>query len=138
MLQDALNWLATNLQTITGINVVQSIPDGNMANSIVWALVLPGDGTFSLDSYAAARDLHNVRILLGTSQSDMRSAILRLVGKPEDISDKIRSNPTLGGTVSTFESVTYQFIPGTWQDIPFLGYVLTINNVKLMRTLTMS
>ena len=138
MLQNALSWLSTNLQTITGINIVQSIPDGNMANSIVWALVLPGDGTFSLDSYASARDLHNVRILLGTSQSDMKSAIIRLAGKPEAIADKIRSNPTMGGNVSTFESVTYQFIPGTWQDIPFLGYVLTINNVKLMRTLTMS
>ena len=138
MLQDAINWLGTTIKTVTGINVAQSIPDGNMANSTVWVVILPGDGTFSLDAYAGARDLHNIRILLGTSQSDLKSAMIRLAGKPEAIADVIRADPRMGNTVSTFESITYQFVPGTWQDVPFLGYVLTVNNVKLIRTLTMS
>lgn len=135
-LQDAINWIASQVATVTGIKTAQAIPTDGLPNVEMWAAVIPGDGTFSLDSKGSGRDLHNVRILVGTSRGDLQTAMYRLVGVPEGIADKLRADPTLGATVATFDTVSYVFAPGVWNDIPFLGYVLTVTNIKLLRAIT--
>ena len=137
-IQSAMDWLATTVQGVTGVSIAKSLGEDATPNNTVWAMVFPGDGTFTTDSWGSARDLHNIRILLGTARGDLRATMLRLKGLPEAIADAVRADPSLGGSVETFGSITYVFSPGVWMDVPFLGYVFTVTDVKVLKAITMS
>jgi hypothetical protein len=134
-LSDAITWTTAQIATITGIDAASGPTDTMGVNGLV-AMVYDSSGTFGLDAYRDGRDLSTIRIILLYPRSDLKSAIAALTGKPQAIADKIRLDPTMGGYVSTFDAINYQFVTIPWQAIDAAGYQIDITGVKIRRVLT--
>jgi len=130
-IQDAIAWIQGQAATVTGIQQAPTIPNDNAANT-TWCIAYPESGEFSTVAADDGRDFHNVRIEILTYRNDLFQAMRRLSGLPEALAHKIMGDPTMGGTVSTYDTITYQFAASEWAGVPVVGYILTVTRIKLI------
>ena len=127
-LSDAIAWLNAQILTISGIDSAGKPSDTVGVNGLV-AMTYDAGGVLG-----QGKDLSTIRIVLLYPRSDLRQAIVALDGKPQAIANKIRADVTMGGTVQTYGSISYQFVTIPWQAIDAAGYQIDITGVKILTT----
>lgn len=131
-ISSAVDWWATQAASVTGVAIATGIPDDLIGSNNVVFMCFDASGVLSSDAANQGRDLYTIRGLLIMPRADLKSAILTLRGMPVAIADKVRADPTMGGTVQTYEQITYQFAPALdWQGVQSIGYVIDITGVKI-------
>jgi hypothetical protein len=141
----AINQIVAVLRTVSGIENVPLNPPSVMSYT-TFGLVYPSTGTFDANPTGTKKGLHNIAIDILSRDMDKANVINKI--KPfidsvslallRQISYDVSGNPgqRFGDTISTFEDVTYSFIPeADYGGVPVTGYHFSMNNTKLLTSL---
>lgn len=144
-IESAIVQITGVLRTVSGIENVPLNPPSVMSYSL-FILVYPSTGTFDASPTGTKKGLHNLAVDFLTKDMDKAKTIERI--KPyvdsiplallRQVSFDNSGNPgqRFGDTISTFESVSYSFIPeADYGGVPVCGYHFQMNNVKLLTSL---
>ena len=133
-LQGAIEWIQDQALSISGVGYA---PDNlsDLSPTTLWVMVYPGSGEVRSASAGWGYDLDNIEARIYTIRGDLNEAMQRLEGYPHNLARKIQADLTLGSNVATYDGrIQYQFFADVWNDVPVIGYRLTINGVKSLTT----
>ena len=92
-----------------------------------------GGGEMETQSYEFYKGLHNIVCDFIVFRKDLSRDMQLLMTDIDLIYSALTSDPTYGGTISTFESVTCeQPIASEWGGVPTLVLRFTITNAKIL------
>lgn len=133
-LQAAIEWIQDQALTISGVGAAPDNPTDTAFSSKLFVIAYPSGGEISTASAGWGRDFDNITVQILTQRGELKEAMQRLEGFPHNLARKIQADVSLGGNVSTFENMTYQFVTLTFGGVEHVGYVLTLNRVKTLTT----
>lgn len=137
--QQAILAVQTIVSAIPGINAAPNYPPETM-NDFPFAVAYPGDGDHRVgtlvNNTGERKFLGQIVLEIHVSRADLPSAVEASIGFGDSIPNALLKNPTLNGTVSTFESITQTFGELDWDETKTLGYRFIINGVKQLTTIT--
>ena len=141
----AINRVIAVLRTVSGIKNVPLNPPSVMSYS-TFGLVYPSTGQFDASPTGTKKGLHTLSVDILSKDMDKALVINKI--KPfidtvsmaliRQVSFDSDGNPgqRFGNTISTFESVSYSFIPeADYGGVPVTGYHFQMNNVKILTSL---
>jgi hypothetical protein len=137
-LQEAIAGLQDIAGSVTGVRVA---PDYAPENLNIWpaAIAFPESGTITSESDAWYIGLHNLILELHVARGDLPKVLEKIIPLGEDVYEALLADPTLGGTVSTYGDLTYEFGPMEYGSPPgaaaTFGWRFTLTDVKIMGTL---
>ena len=144
-INSAIDQIVAVLRTVSGIENVPINPPSVMSYS-TFGLVYPSTGVFDASPTGTKKGLHNLAVDILSKDMDKAKVIERI--KPfvdsiplvllRQVSFDSSGNPgqRFSNTISTFESVTYSFIPeADYGGVSVTGYHFQMNNVKLLTSL---
>ena len=82
------------------------------------------------------RGLHNIAVEVHINRKILPLDVEKAMIYSDSIPNAIFSDPTLGGTCSTFEGITYEFGDMGWANVDTLGFRFIINNIKIESEIT--
>lgn len=143
--EGAINRIIVALRTVSGIENIPLNPPSVMSYA-TFGLVYPSTGTFDASPTGTKKGLHNLSIDILSKDIDKARVIEKIKPFVDSISIALirqvsydsDGNPgqRFNNTISTFESVTYSFIPeADYGGVPVTGYHFQMNNVKLLTSL---
>jgi hypothetical protein len=132
-LQAAISWVQYQVLTVPGIGAAPDYPT-DTAGATLWVYAYPAAGEMTSAAANWGKDFDTIQLQILTTRSDLNEAFRRLSGIPQAIARKIQADPSLGGNVSTYESITYTFNVPQWAGENVIGYTLNINRVKTLTT----
>lgn len=143
--EGAINRIIAVLRTVSGIENVPLNPPSVMSYQ-TFGLVYPSTGTFDASPTGTKKGLHTLSVDILSKDMDKARVIEKI--KPfidtvsmsliRQVSYDSDGNPgqRFNNTISTFESVTYSFIPeADYGGVPVTGYHFQMNGVKLLTSL---
>lgn len=124
---------------IAGIREAPQYPPENIGD-FPFAVAYPGDGEHTVgtlvNSTGERKFLGQIIVEVHVSRADLPSAVQASIGFGDSVPNALLKNPTLNGTVSTFQSITQTFGELDWDAMKTLGYRFIINGVKQLTTIT--
>ena len=127
------------VSAIPGIHAAPDYPPETM-NDFPFAVAYPGDGNHTVgtlvNNTGERKFLGQIVLEVHVSRADLPSAVQASIGFGDSIPNALLKNPTLNGTISTFESITQTFGELDWDSAQTLGYRFIINGVKQLTTIT--
>jgi len=98
--------------------------------------VFSDDGVWEFGVPGEKRGLHNIVVEIHISRKDLPIDLEQVMSFSDSIPNSIMSDPTLGGTCSTFTELSYSIVPMNWGNVQTLGFRFIIRNVKHQSTIT--
>ena len=133
-IQDVKGALETIVKAQVDLHDVKLYPTNDQRNGY-FADIVEETGRFEPRSSGWAQSFHSVAIYLLGSKTNMFETFNYFTGKPEAISAAILNAPTLSGTCDTMESIDYAIATVNIGAIDYIGYKITVNNIKMPRVL---
>jgi hypothetical protein len=130
-IESAVAAVVTAVDTVTGIVQVPVNPPDTV-NVATFAVVYAQSGTINNGVIGAKKALHNISVDLLTKRTDLARDMARIKPFVDTIPAALLADPTFGGTLQTFESITYELITPDYGGVPVIGYKFTMNNVKIL------
>lgn len=124
-LSGAYAYIPTMLATIADIKYAPAnVPESSVVYP--FATVLPNNGTFKGEQNKVYKGLHEMVVTVHFNRSNLPQAYAQIPGLIEGVAEKLRIDPTLGGTVQTVISsegspVRYNVRYVEYADIPTLA-----------------
>lgn len=136
-IKDGLQEVVDELKNLRDI---RRIPDEPPENNDVFpfAVVYPISGIFQKIGAGFMTNLHNINIELHVARKDLPRDYAQVV----DLLDRIPNQLEIGlesgrfSSVTTWENITYTFGPLSWAGVDTLGVTFTMNNTKLLDTVS--
>jgi hypothetical protein len=93
-----------------------------------FATAFPGTGTIGIGNpQGSRRDVHTIILEIHVARKDLPSDIDRVLPFVDLVGDKLQSDPTLGGTVTTIVGdISYTFGPLGWFGQETIGWQFQI------------
>jgi hypothetical protein len=100
------------------------------------AIVLPGSGTYELNTTGEMKALHNPEafIFVGGS-TDLPKVLEAAYPVGDAVAKALLADTSLGATADTFASLAYVFGPIVWGGMEHIGWTFTINELKIRSNL---
>mgnify|MGYP001071418624 CR=1 FL=1 len=133
-LQGAIEWIQDQALTISGVGAAPDNPTELASEVLLWVTAYPSGGEILAAASGWGYDLDTIKIQILTPRGDLKESMQRLEGFPHNLARLIQADTTLGGNVTTYDSITYEFVPIPWSGLDFIGYRMTINRVKTLTT----
>ena len=120
--------------TVSGIRLApDSLP--NTAQVFPAVLVYPANGTSASNAAGFSTELHTFAVDLLVDAGDWSKAYAQGTGLIDLLLRKLQANPTLSGTVQTFESLSYTFTGQIeLSGIPALQWQIQVIDAKIQHT----
>jgi hypothetical protein len=132
LIENAVADVVTTVAGVTGILQVPVNPPDTI-NVATFALVYAANGTIDNGVIGAKKSLHNIHVLVLTKRTDQARDMARVKPFIDLIPSALLADPTLGGTVQTFDGIDYDLYPNDdYAGVPVFGYVFTIKNAKIL------
>lgn len=134
---NAKTQIALVVSQVSGIQQAPTNPQGTM-NVFPFVVTYLTSGNLGAGAQGTRKSLYNVAIDVLTNRIDLANdlAILQpfvdsvpaaLIAEVSDNGDRF------GGTISTFDEITMQFIPMVkYAEVECIGYRFILNNVKIL------
>lgn len=136
-LQDAIYEIQSAIRTVQGVKSAPNEPPDN-TESYPIAVTVPGNGTYMVESHGSQRGLHNVEIQLHVKRKDLPIDMRTATPFIDRIVDKLffERQASNFSTFDTFGDITYEFTTFKWGEQGTLGYVITLNDLKIRDTIS--
>lgn len=134
-LAEAIDGVIDIIAGVSGIKSAPSSPPETL-NIFPIAIVVPSAGTWEFGPVGEKKGLHNIVVMVHVARKDLPKDVASSRGFGDTIADALMSDPTLGGTVSTFERISYEFGDMEWGGVLTLGWRFVIQNVKIRSAIT--
>lgn len=118
--------------TVTGS---ETNPTDEQKSGGIFTLIIEESGRYEMRSSGWAQSFHAVSVYLLGSRANMLNTYKQLGGIPESICEALCKDETIGGTCDTFGNVIYANTTLSLAGADYVGYKITVNEIKLARTL---
>lgn len=126
----AIQALQDTVGAVSGIKKAPDYPPDSI-NSFPFAVAYPADGTWEV--YAGTtKALHTLVVEIHVARADLPAAVANVIGYGDSVPKAILADTTLGGTISTFSDITYEFGSLDWGETKTVGFRFRINGVKIL------
>jgi hypothetical protein len=129
-------WTQNSIKT--AVTKVQNTPEypSDASLAIPTTLVYADNLKFDIISAGFKLTLWDMKINVMIPRGDLATTMAWLDGVPEAIADIFRNDPTFGANAQTYggtppKPVTAQFARETRGAIEYIGYVITVPDIKL-------
>lgn len=136
-LQDVISAVQDIIGSLSGIRVAPDYAPDSLA-VFPASVVYPAAGTFTTGPADNLKGLHNIVVEIHVERRDLVKALKAAIPYGTLAAKALLGDVTLGGTVSTFGQITYDFGPMAWGDpaLQTLGWRLTIENIKTQESMS--
>jgi hypothetical protein len=129
----------TNIETLIKTKVTvtgsETNPTDEQKSGGIFLLVIEETGRYEGRSAGWAQSFSAVSAYLLGSKMNMLQTYKTLGGVPESICSAILADETLSGACDTLGSVSYTNTTINLAGVDYVGYKITVNEIKLARTL---
>jgi hypothetical protein len=140
-LQQAIAAIQADIRALTGI---VAAPDyaPEQVNAFPFCIVYPTSGDFVSDIPGSLVGLHTITIELHIARKDLPRDIAQAMVYVESIPNVLlktiatQGGDRFGGTISTFERITYDFGPLDWGGTQTVGFRFRLVGVKMQKDIT--
>lgn len=115
---------------VTGIKGAPSYPPDSL-NIFPVAAAYPAQGSLNFGVAGEMKGLHNLVVEVHVRRTNLATDVQAVIGYIDSVPDAVMADPTLSGTVSTFERIDYTFGKLSWGDQETFGIRFTLVNVKI-------
>ncbi len=134
-LQDAIAAVQVLVKTISGIREAPAYPPEQL-ELFPYAVAYSGGGVWEFGPAGDKKGLHNIVVELHIQRKALARDVSAAMAYSDSIPNILMKNPTLSGTVNTFQSISYTFGPLGYGGIETIGFKFTISNVKMQTAIT--
>jgi len=135
-IKDAIQELVDELKNVSGLRRVPDAPPENN-DQFPFATLIPVSGRFEMAG-GFVTGWHDVEIHLHVQRKDIARAyddiMPLLTSVPKQIMVGLKSR-VFTSTLSWEGDITYVWEVSSWQDVPTLAYIFTIEGVKVQDTI---
>lgn len=127
----AIQWIQDQMLTVSGIKSAPDYPSGGHLPIVIAHL---GEGTITGGNpLGASKELVNIVAELHVSIGGGDAGAFKTLETLHPlIKGKLLADYTLGGNVSTYESITYVTGRGNLEGVDVISRIYTLNNVKFV------
>jgi hypothetical protein len=130
-IEDAVSAVVTAVKTVTGITQVPVNPPDTV-NVATFAVVYAKAGVINNGVIGTKKALHSIAVDVLTKRTDLARDMATIKPFIDLLATALLADTTFGGTVQTFDSVTYEFMSTDYASVPMIGYQFILNNVKIL------
>ena len=136
-IDDAILEIVRELRNVRDLRRVPDAPPENN-DQFPFAVVYPASGRFQKESAGWMIGLHNINIELHVVRKDLPRDFTNLITLYDIIPNQLESGleNSRFSAISTWENIVYVFGALNWAGVDTLGVTFTMNNVKLLDTVT--
>lgn len=134
-IQAVIAAVQTKIGALSGIkNAPAYAPEqiGEFPFSVAYA----GRGSFEFGAGGVMKGLISIIVEIHTQRLDLPRDLAEVMVYGDLVGNKLLSDPTLGGTCSTFEKIDFDFVPMGYGGADTIGFRFVIQNVKLLSVIT--
>lgn len=128
-IDSAIAWLQTGVSALSGIDHAPPTVSDTASNR-VWVYTYLSGGEYTTVAAGDGRDFHTLRVEIMTYRGNLVDAVKRLQGLPQAVARLVQADPTMGGNVSTYGTMVYNFTAVEWAGQAAVGYIITIDRIK--------
>ena len=122
-----------------GIRAAPRYPPGKLAIFPI-SVAYPGESEVHGGPMGVINGLYTVVIELHQARTDLEKDVEVLTDYSESVPkllyDKHWNDGYWGGTISTFDRITFTFGPLGWAGVPTIGFRFKVHGVKIQQTVT--
>lgn len=127
---DAIKAIQDLMTAVTGVNSAPDYPSPVVLPAVICHL---GTGSITPGDPAGQRlELNNIVVELHVADGGMAEAFTKLETLHPLIIAALTADVTLTATVQTYETLTFNTGPSTWDGAPTWARIYTINNAKII------
>jgi len=130
-IEDACSAIVTILTAVTELKQVPVNPPDTV-NVPTFAIVFPISGVITNGVIGTKLSLHNIAVDALTKRTNLARDMAVVKPLIDLIKTALLADPTLTGTVQTYDSLTYELLETDYASVPMIGYRFTMNNVKIL------
>jgi hypothetical protein len=129
-LQDAINAIQ---DVVGGVSGIRSAPDyaPDQLSTFPFALAFARTGTFEVGPVGMGKGLHTIVVEVHVARKDLPRDIQAAMAFSDAVPLALLADTTLGGVVSTFTNIRYEFGPMLWGKLETLGFRFYVEGIKL-------
>jgi hypothetical protein len=128
-------YIETTVKSKVTVTGSETNPTDEQKSGGIFTLIIEDAGRYEMRSAGWAQSFHAVTAYLLGSKANMLQTYKTLGGVPESICAALCKDETLGGACDTFGSVSYTNTTINLAGVDYVGYKITVNEIKLARTL---
>lgn len=130
-IEDAIAAVVVMLQTVTALKQVPVNPPETV-NVDTYAIVYTRTGVIDNGVVGGKFAMHSIAIDALTKRTDLGRDMARVKPFVDQIPNTLLADATLGGTVQTFRSVSYELVYPDYAGVAMVGYQFILNDVKII------
>ncbi len=130
-LQSAINAIQGVVSGVNGIRAAPDYPPDKM-EVFPFAIAYARTGVFNAAPVGAGKGLHTVVIEVHVARKDLARDVQAAMVFSDAIPLALLADTTLGGTVSTFARVRYEFGPMAYGGMATIGWKFFVEEIKLL------
>jgi len=128
-------FIETTIKAKVTVSSSEIYPTDEQKSGDIFTLIIEESGRFEMRSADWAQSFHSVAAYVLGPKSSMLNVYKKLSGVPESICSALCKDPTLNSGCDTFENATYQNATLNIAGVDYVGYKISVNNIKIPRTL---
>lgn len=133
-LSSAIVYIQALMRQVEGVKAAPDYPPEQL-DPFPFVVAFPGSGTWAFGGGGFARGLHTIELQVHIARKDLPHDVEAITKFVDLIPLKLLGDPTLGGTISTFGTVRYEFVPMVWNSVSTIGVRFFIEGVKMEQVL---
>mgnify|MGYP006971728128 CR=1 FL=1 len=130
-LQSAIEAIQDKVLTVAGVKNAPDSPSGVTGGSYPFVLTVSDGGVWEFGVAGEKLGLHNIRVEMHFPVKGLSWTVSKVMAYSDSIPNVLMKDPTLGGTVSTYGRIVYEFGPLGYMGIDTIGFAWTLEDVKM-------
>lgn len=135
MITNLITYLSDALGAIDGIRKAADYPPTTQTVDPL-IIIYPGTTTATTNTPGEAKYLFNMVVELHITLRSLPRDVEKTVSYLEPILNVLMSDPTFGGLVDTYDTITADFTPMTYGGVDTIGFRFSINGLKYRTPIT--
>ena len=129
-IQDAIEGIQDLVGAVSGIREAPDYaPEG--IRIFPFAVAYASAGSFEFGVAGEMKGLHDIAVEIHVARKNMRTALKTAMGFSDAVPAAIMADPTLGGDVDTFGSISYTFGAMNYGEMQTIGFRFIVTDVKI-------
>jgi hypothetical protein len=130
-LDETVKAVAALARGVTGVRAAPNYPP-DKADIFPFAVAVPDEGELQFVSAGFGKGLHTLALEVHVQRKDLATDIAAAMGLFEGLRTALLSDPTLGGKVSSYGPIRYQFQAMDWAGVGTIGWRFRLENMKIL------
>jgi hypothetical protein len=138
-LQEAIAKVQTYMAALSGIRAAPAFPPEKL-DPFPFSVAYAGGGVWEPGPAGVKTGLHIIVVEVHVARGDLSHAVEKAMSFSDSVPNllfsKLYNDNKWGGTLDTFQKITYTFGPMKWNDVQTIGFRFKVEGIKMQTAVT--